>query len=99
MIKVEIQYVNNKFAYLEVKGHANSGEYGKDLVCAGVSAIVIGALNNIDVHNYEIEIEEGHVKVQTINEITTHDEIVFQTMFTQLETIKESYPLNIKIIK
>lgn len=99
MIKVEIRYVNDKFAYLEVKGHANDGEYGKDLVCAGVSSIVVGALNNIDAKNYDITIKEGHVKVQTINEITTHDEIVFETLLTQLETMEESYPLNIKIIK
>jgi hypothetical protein len=30
---------------LLVKGHANFDEHGKDIVCAGVSAIIMGALN------------------------------------------------------
>ena len=99
MIKVEFKYVDQKFTYLKVKGHAASAEYGHDLICAGVSSIVIGALNNIDAKNYDINIQEGLVIVQIKNEITTHDEIVFETMYIQLKTIEESYPSNIKIIK
>ncbi|WRK55922.1 ribosomal-processing cysteine protease Prp [Coprobacillaceae bacterium CR2/5/TPMF4] len=30
---------------LKISGHANSDEYGKDLVCAGVSTASIGTLN------------------------------------------------------
>lgn len=32
----------------ELTGHAQSGEYGKDLVCAAVSALAISAVNGID---------------------------------------------------
>lgn len=32
----------------EMKGHANSGPYGSDLVCAGASAVSFGALNAIE---------------------------------------------------
>ena len=99
MIKVEFKYVDDKFSYLKIQGHANSAEYGHDLICAGVSAIVIGALNNIDTNNYEIKIKEGLTEVQLKNENTTHDNIVFETMYFQLKTIEESYPKNIKIIK
>lgn len=99
MIKVEVKYVNNKVSYFDVKGHAGSAEHGFDLICAGVSAIVIGALNNLEASQYDICIKEGDVNVQTKNEISTHDEIVFETMLVQLQTIEESYPLNIKIIK
>ena len=44
MIKVNIKYVDNKFAYLKVSGHAKSADYGKDLICAGVSSIVITSI-------------------------------------------------------
>ena len=42
MIKVEIE--NNK---IEIKGHANYDDYGKDIVCASVSSIVITTINAI----------------------------------------------------
>ncbi|GAJ99229.1 MULTISPECIES: ribosomal-processing cysteine protease Prp [unclassified Geomicrobium] len=31
----------------ELSGHANAAEYGEDIVCAGVSAVAIGAVNSI----------------------------------------------------
>ncbi len=99
MIKVNIKYVDNKFAYLKVSGHAKSADYGKDLICAGVSSIVIGALNNLDAKNYDIKVTDGLVEVTSNHEITTHDEIVIETMVVQLRTIEDSYPNNIKIIK
>lgn len=37
----------HQFVSLEVSGHAMAGEYGSDVVCAGVSAIVIGLVNNL----------------------------------------------------
>lgn len=99
MIKVTIKYINEKFEYLKVVGHANSAEIGKDLVCAGVSSIVVGGINNLDYSNYNIKVMEGNTEITRINSITDHDEIVIETMIKQLETIAESYPKNIKIIK
>lgn len=34
---------------ISIKGHANSNEYGKDIVCAGVSAVVQTALLGLEV--------------------------------------------------
>ena len=33
--------------YIEVKGHANYDDFGKDIVCASVSSIVITTVNAI----------------------------------------------------
>lgn len=38
MIKVQIKRNNKYITQIKIKGHAQFGEYGKDLVCAGVSA-------------------------------------------------------------
>ena len=98
MIKILIKYEGNKFDSLEVKGHANSAPHGQDLVCAGVSAILIGGLNNLDnVKSFDIKIEEGYTSVKRINEISAHDEIVLQTIVCGLKTIEESYGDFIKI--
>lgn len=41
MIKVQIKRNNKYITQIKIKGHAQFGEYGKDLVCAGVSAVAI----------------------------------------------------------
>ena len=98
MIKVLIKYEGNKFDSLVVKGHANSGPYGHDLVCAGVSAVVTGCLNNLEnPKNFSIILEEGDVKVTVKNDISEHDEIVIQTLVCGLKTIAESYSNFIQI--
>ncbi len=45
MIQSNSKTKDNHIVNLKISGHANSGEYGKDLVCAGVSTASIGALN------------------------------------------------------
>ena len=45
MIKVLVKQNNNQIVNLSITGHADSGEYGKDLVCAGVSTVGIGEMN------------------------------------------------------
>ena len=98
MIKVLIKYEGNHFVSLIVKGHANSGEHGRDLVCAGVSAVVIGGLNNIEnPNNFEIKVDNGLVDVKAKKEISNHDEIVIQTIVCGLKTIEETYGDFIKI--
>lgn len=98
MIKVKVTYHLDNITNLTVSGHANSGEYGKDLVCAGVSAIVIGGLNAIEnKQDYDIEIKDGFVDLHAKTLPTTHDQIVLKTMVTSLHTIEQSYRKYIKI--
>jgi uncharacterized protein YsxB (DUF464 family) len=98
MIKVLIKYERNRFVSLIVKGHAGSGPYGHDLVCAGVSAIVTGGLNNLEnPKSFNIKLDEGLAELEAINSISEHDEIVIQTIVCGLNTIAESYGDFIKI--
>ncbi|WP_303923175.1 ribosomal-processing cysteine protease Prp [Ureaplasma parvum] len=48
---------------LLIKGHANYSEYGTDIVCAGVSAIVMGALNWFDQQKTTIKIDKGFILI------------------------------------
>ena len=47
MIKVQIKRNNKYITQIKIKGHAQFGEYGKDLVCAGVSAVATGICNTL----------------------------------------------------
>ena len=89
MIKIAVNRLNNKIVELDIKGHANSGPYGSDLVCAAVSAVAIGGLNNLlNPQAYEIKISEGHIHVVLIDKSNEHDEIVIETIVKSLETIE-----------
>ena len=48
MIRVSAIKKNGFYSTLTVTGHAYSGDKGFDLVCAGVSSILTGALNAFD---------------------------------------------------
>ena len=45
MIKIKYSKINNLIKEIEVSGHANYDEEGKDIVCSAVSACVVGGLN------------------------------------------------------
>ena len=92
MVKVEIAYNDKALTSLKVKGHADSGPYGKDLVCAAVTAILVGAANALedDASNFEVVLEEGNASFTPIHPISEHDAIVLETVILQLKTIEVS---------
>ena len=94
MIKVKAVITDGVFESLRVKGHADFAPNGQDLVCAGVSAIVIGGINSIEHHeSFQIFQESGLtvIKLKPNEQITNHDAVVINTILTQLETIEASY--------
>lgn len=102
MIKVVIKRDNNQIFEIKVSGHANSAEYGKDLVCAGVSTACIGIANALakkDFLSYgNIEIKEGYTYIK-VNQFQDQFQLILETFETILETIEESYKQYIKITK
>ena len=58
MIKAIYEAKDNKYLYLEVSGHAEYDESGRDLICASVSSIVFGFMNALDALNEDIEIKQ-----------------------------------------
>ena len=97
MIKVLIKKEEKKFVSLSVKGHANSAPHGEDLVCAAVSAVLTGGCNNLDVKNFDIKLDEGDAYIKAKNSISSHDEVVIETIIVGLQTIENSYGKFIQI--
>lgn len=100
MISVIVELSNNDINSLLVSGHANYDKYGKDIVCAGVSAIVVGGINALEEYLANIEIinEKNLLGVKIIKSNETIQTIM-KTIIIQLETIQESYEKFIKIEK
>lgn len=73
MIEILINEIQGK---IEIKGHANSDEYGKDLVCAGVSSIACGIVSVFtNVAKREKKIKEKD-KSQFVTKITCKSGLV-----------------------
>ena len=92
MIKVEIAFKGKSIASLKVKGHANSAEYGKDMVCAATTIMLTGAANALenDAENFDIELEEGYASFTPKGPVSEHDNTVLETLILQLKTLEVS---------
>lgn len=99
MVKVDYKInEGNEIIYLSIKGHADSYVVdNKDLVCAIVSTITIGGLNEIkDDHNYKMSVKDGDIEVKVLTP-NNYDNVVLKTILTQLETLESKYKKNITI--
>ena len=103
MIKVIIKQDNQEIVYVHVTGHANSNEHGKDLVCAGVSAICVGIANQLVNMGFmndlgTIQLSEGNFKIK-VNQSSHDIQLVLETFETMMKTLEETYDQYIKIMK
>lgn len=88
MIKVETKYKNNNICNVTIKGHANYDDYGKDIVCASVSSIVITTINGI------IEIDESAISYQDLDnkvviDILKNNDIVIKLINNMIDLLKQ----------
>ncbi len=101
MIKVKIDYKDNFINGFKISGHANYDSYGKDIVCASVSSIVITSIN------MALKLDETSVKAVDRSglieaTILKQDEIinkVFINMIDMLKELEKDYKKNIKIFE
>jgi len=99
MINVVITTIDDEILKIRVSGHAYSGEPGHDLVCAGVSAVTIGALNSLrEVETaFKVKVNEGLVEIIPLYRPSYENKIVMEVLITSLKTIAESYGKYVQI--
>lgn len=109
MINIKLYFKNRNLFRFKVEGHSNYAKAGSDIVCAGVSTLVINTVNSIEAFLDEpISINEQDEKKGIIdctfpnrekenyNDQTT---ILLKSMVFGLETMEQMYGEYIKIIK
>ena len=98
MIKVIYEVKDDKYLSLDVSGHAEYDESGKDLICASVSSIMFGFMNAIDALDEEVEIKQLTNQI-TIKNLSSSNIVqdYLQLVMMQLKTIEESYGDFIKV--
>ncbi|QOR65683.1 ribosomal-processing cysteine protease Prp [Cytobacillus suaedae] len=109
MIKVTIDRLNNgHIESFTISGHANFAKHGSDIVCAGVSAVSIGAINAIlALTKINPDIEQGgeggflRCVIPTDLEENTNErvQLLLEGMLISLQTIENDYGQYIKISK
>ncbi|MBE4704031.1 ribosomal-processing cysteine protease Prp [Spiroplasma platyhelix] len=100
MVKVSFYYQTNNIVRAEVEGHSNFDQVGKDIVCAGISAVVFGSLNALDnlVSQAEVKIAQSDGRIViTVLKPTNDNQMILKTMLWQLKTISDQYVKNISI--
>ena len=104
MIKVKVKpHPSGGYKSIEISGHAEYAEYGKDIVCAGVSALketaVLGLENVVGIKPL-VNKKEGCFTLKLPDNMTAQElkkaAIILETIFLGIEDISKSYPLNIR---
>ena len=98
MIKVNV-LGNKKIEEINIIGHANYSEFGKDIVCSATSSIVITTVNAIISFN-ENYITYDELPNKFVIKINDHNDIVSKLITNMLNLLKElekDYPKYIKI--
>ncbi len=96
MIKVYVRKNN-----IVITGHAEFNDYGKDIVCASASSIVITSINaclNIDAKSivYKNELDKLTIDIKSDNGVILK---ILDNMLNMLSELANDYPKNVKIIK
>ncbi|MFD2829597.1 ribosomal-processing cysteine protease Prp [Corticicoccus populi] len=106
MIHVTININDDGLVYaFTMSGHADFDEYGKDIVCAGASAVVFGAVNAvINMTKSEPMInmneENGLFHFEVDDPDVEKLQIILESMIISLKTIEDEYGeyINIKYL-
>src|SRR4051794_15257316 len=96
MIKTfyQLDKVKNYFKYIKIQGHAGCAPRGKDLVCAGFSAIVNGTINFLQenyAENCQISVSSAGVIINCFSPDNKDFQLCLKMFFYQARNIAFSY--------
>lgn len=105
MIKVKV-HVDPFGGYrsIEISGHAGYDEYGKDIVCAAISALaqtMALGLEKVVGIKVKIKKKDGYFLLKVPKGLSAEKadktNIIMETFILGIEDISESYPSNIQV--
>ena len=103
MIKVDVT-LNDDGQVTDVimDGHAEAGDYGHDLVCAGASAVLFGSVNAImglttEKPDIDYADDGGYFHIRSVDTNNEQAQLILQAMLVSLQTIEEEYKENIRL--
>ena len=91
--------VIKKGNHIDIKGHALFDKYGKDIVCAAVSSIVITTVNgilSIDSDSIKCTDSSGFVSIDVLKDVKEVN-LLISNMMDLLKELENQYKKNIKV--
>ncbi|MFC6275068.1 ribosomal-processing cysteine protease Prp [Levilactobacillus tangyuanensis] len=91
MIHATFHHGTNRINSFQITGHADSGEYGQDIVCAAVSVLAISTVNGLQrIAKIPVEVENrdqagGFLEVRLPPELGATAELKGQTLLQSFE--------------
>ena len=98
MIKVKVEEKNKEVNKVMITGHALYDDYGKDIVCASVSSIVITTVNAIlRVDSGSISYDENPFVIRTLKDSYITN-LLLDNMISLLKELERDYPKNVRFL-
>lgn len=108
MIRAKFLFKDSEYKGLEVSGHAFFAEHGKDIICAGVSALATTGYNSLAYHlgeekiSINIDESKGYLKYEIIK--ATEEEykkakLILKTIEIGIDSIAQEYPEHVRVKK
>jgi uncharacterized protein len=97
-VTIERDDNSNRIVSFKIEGHANYAEHGKDIVCAGVSAVSVGTVNAIEALagvELPVQMKDGWLSslippnVEPL--VDEKLQLLLESMIVSLNAIAESY--------
>ena len=95
MIQISIIRHNNEYSQIKAFGHAEYDDYGKDIVCAAVSVLIINAANSLEKFTNDLIMAETHEDGTTEILLKEHPSketgLLIDSLILGLEGIRNQY--------
>lgn len=85
---------------LYIRGHAGYAEYGKDIVCAAISALLqtfIASVEELTEDEIKYSVQSGDAVIEH-KELTAKANLLLVSFFIGLNMIADEYPQHVKIL-
>lgn len=103
MIRIRF-YQNNQGDILgfQTIGHAGYAQAGEDIVCAGVSVLVMNTINSIETFTddkqlVECEDRKGIIRMKLTGERSKEAQLLLQSLLLGLQSIEKEYDQYIEV--
>jgi len=100
MVTAKFEYAGEDVVAYEISGHAMSNVPGKDLVCAGVSAVAFGltnALIGLGLEEAKVKLDDGYLRVDTTGADEDMNALIYG-LIVSLETIEREHDEHLSVI-
>ena len=95
MIQISIIRHNNEYSQIKAFGHAEYDDYGKDIICAAVSVLIINVANSLEKFTNDLIMAETHEDGTTEILLKEHPSketvLLIDSLILGLEGIRNQY--------